>query len=89
MKNVFMIVHGIDINKGGMTTAILNRSKNFYDNKVNANIVTFNYKTNYDAIISLLKKQDKMDKRTKVFNLFQYYNEKSSLKNIIKSYIDY
>jgi len=81
MKNVFMIVHGIDINKGGMTTAILNRSKNFYDNKVNANIVTFNYKTNYDAIISLLKKQDKMDKRTKVFNLFQYYNEKSSLKN--------
>lgn len=36
-----MIVHGLDVNKGGMTTAMLDRSKIFYDNKINADIVYF------------------------------------------------
>lgn len=82
MKNVFMIVHGLDVNKGGMTTAMLDRSKIFYDNKINADIVTFDYKQNYDEILNSLKKQGKMDKRTKMFNLFKYYKNKSSSKTI-------
>lgn len=29
MKSIYMIVHELDINKGGMTTAMLDRSKVF------------------------------------------------------------
>ncbi|MFB9861031.1 glycosyltransferase [Salinicoccus siamensis] len=82
MNNVFMIVHELNVNKGGMTTAMLTRSKMFHANNVNANIVTFDYKVNYDNIIHSLMKQDKMSKNTKMFNLFQYYEKKSSSKKI-------
>ena len=82
MKSIYMIVHELDINKGGMTTAMLDRSKVFYDNKISADIVTFDYKQNYGEIIKILKKQDKMDYRTKMFNLFNFYKNKSSSKRI-------
>lgn len=80
-----MVVHELDNNKGGMTTAMLDRSKIFYDNKMNADIITFDYKQNYDAIIKSLKKQGKMDKRTKMFNLFQFYENKSISKTSRKN----
>ncbi|PTK22726.1 glycosyl transferase family 1, partial [Mammaliicoccus sciuri] len=82
MKNVFMIVHELDVDKGGMTTAMLNRSKIFYDSAINADIVTFDYKHNYDDIINKLKMQKKMDKRTKMFNVFNYFMQVSNKKNI-------
>lgn len=34
MKKVFMIVHELDVNKGGMTTAMLTRSKVFMTTKL-------------------------------------------------------
>lgn len=81
MKNVFMIVHELDVNKGGMTTAMLNRSKNFYDSGINADIVTFDYKHNYGEIISKLKSQKKMDERTKMFNVFKDFKKESNNKH--------
>lgn len=82
MNNVFMIVHELNVNKGGMTTAMLNRSKMFYEDNIRADIVTFDYKSNYDDIIHSLVNQDKMSKSTKMLNLFQYYEKKSSSKKI-------
>lgn len=82
MKNVFMMVHELDINKGGMTTAIFNRSKVFYDAGITADVVTFDYKGNYDEIIKELKKQGKMDKRAKMYNVFEYFKYISNRKHL-------
>ncbi|WP_215115548.1 glycosyltransferase [Exiguobacterium sp. s80] len=78
MKNVFMIVHELDVNKGGMTTAMLERSKEFYNSGINADVITFDFKTNYNVIIDQLIKQGKMDSRTKMINMFNFFEEKSS-----------
>lgn len=81
MKKIFMMVHELDVNKGGMTSSMFNRSKEFYDADIPADIVTFDYKGNYDEIIKALKKQGKMDRRTKMYNVFEYFKQISNNKH--------
>lgn len=78
MKQAYMIVHELDVNKGGMTTAMLTRSKYFLDNKIKGHIVTFDYKIHYDSILKSLVSSNKMDKRTEMFNPFIYFKKKSN-----------
>ena len=75
-----MMVHELDVNKGGMTSSMFNRSKEFYDADIPADIVTFDYKGNYDEIIKALKKQGKMDRRTKMY-VFEYFKQISNNKH--------
>ncbi|EIQ4026367.1 glycosyl transferase family 1, partial [Staphylococcus pseudintermedius] len=82
MKKVFMIVHELDVNKGGMTTAMLTRSKVFYDNKIAGNIVTFDYKLDYPEIIQAVKESKKMDRRTEMLNPFDFYKAKADRSKI-------
>ncbi|PTK20090.1 glycosyl transferase family 1, partial [Staphylococcus hominis] len=81
MKKTYMIVHELDIDKGGMTTAMLTRSKVFLDNNIEGNLVTFDYKVNYHDILEKLIDSKKMDNRTKMFNTFIYFKEKSNKKH--------
>lgn len=81
MKKTYMIVHELDVNKGGMTTAMLTRSKVFLDNKIEGNLVTFDYKVNYHDIQKKLVDSKKMDKRAKMFNSFIYFKENSNKKH--------
>lgn len=81
MKNVYMIVHELDINKGGMTTAMLTRSKMFLENNINGDIITFDYKIDYTSILEKLVNSKKMDPRTKMFNPFIFYKAKSDKSN--------
>lgn len=78
MKQAYMIVHELDVNKGGMTTAMLTRSKYFLDHKIKGHIVTFDYKIHYDSILKSLVSSNKMDKRTEMFNPFIYFKKKSN-----------
>lgn len=82
MKKIYMIVNMIEENKGGMTTAIFNRSRAFYDHSYPADIITFNYNLDYEQIEKNLKAVNKMDKRTKIYNMFNYFEKKSRKKRI-------
>lgn len=77
-----MIVHELDVNKGGMTTAMLTRSRIFHDYNIEGNIVTFDYKVNYKDILNKLIDSKKMDSRTNMLNPFSFYKSKSdNLRN--------
>lgn len=78
MKKAYMIVNELDVNKGGMTTAMLTRSKMFLNNNIQGDIITFDYKVDYKIILEKLKKSKKMDERTKMLNPFIYFEEKSN-----------
>lgn len=77
VKYIYMLVHEIKEEKGGMTTAMFNRSKVFYDNHIPADIITFDYDPDYDSVIQHLKSSGKMDKRTNMYNVIEYFDEKS------------
>lgn len=59
-----MVVFGIDIAKGGIMSSLLTRSKMFLDNNIDANIITFDYKTDYNSIVKELKIQEKWTKES-------------------------
>ncbi|KRN76971.1 glycosyltransferase [Weissella minor] len=76
MKKVYMLVHGIALGKGGMTSAMLVRSHYFYNHNIQGDLVTLDYNPDYPEIIATLKK-NKMDERTNMINMFQYFDQDS------------
>ncbi|MCY1569364.1 glycosyltransferase [Staphylococcus pettenkoferi] len=80
MKRAYMLVHELDVNKGGMTTAMLTRSKAFYNHHIKGDIVTFDYKQNYPEILKTLVKEGRMDARTKMYNPFRHFRHQSNQK---------
>ncbi|WP_239724472.1 glycosyltransferase [Mammaliicoccus sp. R-M62] len=84
MKQAFMVVFGIDIAKGGIMSSLLTRSKMFLDNNIDANIITFDYKTDYNSIVKELKNSGKMDKRINMYNQLHFFEEKS-INNSVNS----
>lgn len=81
MKQTYMIVNELDVNKGGMTTAMLTRSKFFLDNEISGDIITFDFKANYKDILKELVQSKKMDKRTQMHNPFIYFKNISNLQH--------
>ncbi|MDO4895724.1 MAG: glycosyltransferase [Moraxella sp.] len=63
---------------GGVTSAIFTRSHHFYNDGIACDILTFDYNPDYDKTISDLKSKGKMDARTKMINMFDYFGNKSS-----------
>ncbi|MEM5586461.1 hypothetical protein AAHH64_04075 [Staphylococcus epidermidis] len=85
MKQTYMIVNELDVNKGGMTTAMLTRSKFFLDNEISGDIITFDFKANYKDILKELVQSKKWINARKctilsfILRIYQICN----IKNII------
>lgn len=71
-----MLMHGLGINRGGMTSAMLARSHYFYEYGIKGDIVTFDFNPDYNELLNILKTQ-KMDVRTNLINMFDYFAEQS------------
>ncbi|GBD82783.1 putative glycosyltransferase [Tetragenococcus halophilus subsp. halophilus] len=77
MNNIYMVFFDLGLNKGGITSAVLNRSRYFYKNGYPADIVTFDYKYNSSKVVKELKKSGKMYSETKLFNMFDFFESRS------------
>ncbi|MCY7877789.1 glycosyltransferase [Bacillus spizizenii] len=88
MKTVFMVVYTIDVNKGGMTTAMLNRSKMLVHNGYKSNLVTFDYNPYYENITSELRRIGKLDPDVNILNVNDYYRDLNTGGNIDPSYYE-
>lgn len=88
MKKVFMVVHLIDVNKGGMTTAMLNRSKMLVDNGFASDLVTFDYNPKYPNIIKELREIGKLDEKVNILNVNEYYRDLNTSGETDTSYYD-
>ncbi|WP_239441384.1 MULTISPECIES: glycosyltransferase [unclassified Staphylococcus] len=93
MKHVYLTIFDIDIEKGGKTSALLTRAKKFNEQQLNTDIITFDYKTDYDKIMNKLIDLGKIDKNTKLYNQFHHFekkslNNKSDKININKKYME-
>lgn len=80
-----MVFFDLGVNKGGITSAVLNRSRHFYKSGYPADIVTFDYKFNYSKVIKELKESGKMYSETKLFNMFNFFEARSLSANTQKN----
>lgn len=72
-----MVFFDLGLDKGGITSAVLNRSRHFYRNGYPADIVTFDYKIDYPSVVKELKQSGKMYSETKLYNMFMFFESKS------------
>lgn len=77
MKHVYLVIFDLNNKKGGKTTSLLTRSKVFNDYNIKLDIVTFDYKSNYEVILDDLRKINKLDNKTEVHNQFYFFEERS------------
>ncbi|AYW45239.1 glycosyltransferase [Tetragenococcus koreensis] len=89
MNNIYMVFFDLGLNKGGITSAVLNRSRHFYKNGYPADIVTFDYKSNYPKVVKELKDDGKMYSETKLFNMFMFFEARSLSNNNKKNEVLY
>lgn len=77
MKHVYLMIFDLDVEKGGKTSAMLTRAKYFNEFNIQTDIVTFDYKSNYNQIIDELVNINKLDKKSKVYNQFHFFENES------------
>lgn len=77
MKHVYLMIFDLDVEKGGKTSAMLTRAKYFNDADIKTDIVTFDYKTNYNKIIDKLIEINKLSKESHVYNQFHFFENES------------
>ncbi|MEB7676924.1 glycosyltransferase [Staphylococcus saprophyticus] len=77
MNHVYLVIFDLNTKKGGKTTSLLTRSKVFNDYNIKSDIVTFDYKSNYEVILDDLRKINKLDNKTEVHNQFYFFEERS------------
>ncbi|WP_239454026.1 glycosyltransferase [Mammaliicoccus sciuri] len=77
MKHVYLMIFDLDVEKGGKTSAMLTRAKYFNDANIKTDIVTFDYKTNYQQIIDKLVEIKKLSKESHVYNQFHFFENES------------
>ncbi|PTJ43355.1 glycosyltransferase, partial [Mammaliicoccus sciuri] len=77
MKHVYLMIFDLDVEKGGKTSAMLTRAKYFNEFNIQTDIVTFDYKSNYNQIIDELININKLDKKSKVYNQFHFFENES------------
>lgn len=69
--------------KGGITNAMLARTKLFFKNNIEANIATFNYNISYESIEEKLVNYEKIDPKAKILNIYNYYRQLNTLNSTI------
>lgn len=93
MKQVYQLIFNLGLSSGGKTSALLSRSKYFNENNLNSNIVTFDYNSDYDFVLEQLRESKRLDYKTKVYNQFSFFENRSlsmteSASNINKNIQD-
>lgn len=78
-----MVVFDINARKGGMTTAMLNRSRVFESKGHQAHLVTFDYNPEYAAEVDALIAQGRMSPRVRLTNIHEYYSSLNTLNRPI------
>lgn len=75
-----MLMHRIEINKGGATMALMNRANMINSDEWKSDILTLGYEPNYDYIESYLKSVKRLYDDVHIFNMYDDLREKNSNK---------
>lgn len=73
---------------GGINRAVMNRSKNLTERGYDVSILTFG-DFNTKKVEEKFRKMDRLDKRVKLLNIYDYYRNKNARTKITKSQMKY
>lgn len=77
-RKILMVVNGVDVNKGGITSVMLSRTHLFQGEIYDPTIVTLDDLTNYREIEDQLKEDGRLHKQSGITNIYEFYRNKFS-----------
>src|SRR5699024_9341879 len=77
-RKIFMLIWELDLDKGGINKAIQRRSRLLDNDEYDIELLTLDYKENYDKINDRLHKRGFLDPGTNIVNVNDYYRDKES-----------
>ncbi|ETT87159.1 glycosyltransferase [Viridibacillus sp. FSL R5-0477] len=83
-RKIFMTAWDMDIEKGGINKVMLKRASLFANDEYDIELLTMDFKFNYDIIEKELKLSGQLPKSAKITNVYDYYRRKFT-KNTISS----
>ncbi|MGQ8922364.1 glycosyltransferase [Bacillus halotolerans] len=81
MRRIFSLIYEIDIEKGGITSSMMSRSYTFAEHGHNIDLITLDYKDNYEEIEQTLKCAGRLHADVNIINIYDYY--KNQHKSIV------
>lgn len=75
-RKLFMLVWDMDVNKGGINSAMFKRSSMFSNSVYTSELLTLDYKANYPEITTKLQKMGKIPLSVRITNVHDYYKGK-------------
>ncbi|WP_077623397.1 glycosyltransferase [Sediminibacillus massiliensis] len=88
-NKLFMLLYDIDVNKGGITQVMLNRSKMFSAKGWDVDLITLDYKENYPDISARLRDVGRLGKDVNIINVYDYYRNKNTMSGMSEESIKY
>ncbi|MCV2516707.1 glycosyltransferase [Bacillus subtilis] len=91
MRRIFSLIYEIDIEKGGITSSMMSRSFTFAERGHKIDLVTLDYKDNYDQIEQVLKSAGRLHADVNILNIYDdYKNQHKHIKigEVQQSYYD-
>ncbi|WP_040340431.1 alpha-glucosyltransferase N-terminal domain-containing protein [Fictibacillus macauensis] len=78
-STIFFLLNSLDVQRGGLTKACLLQANTFAEQGFGTYILTFNFDTNYDHIVSELRTLHKLNNRVIVLNMYQHLGQWANL----------
>ncbi|WLV25876.1 glycosyltransferase [Aciduricibacillus chroicocephali] len=69
-QSVFFLTNSLDVNRGGLSKAVLAQTKTFVENGYNTHLLTFNFNTRYNIIREELIALGQLDSNVKLYNMY-------------------
>ncbi|MGG0720090.1 glycosyltransferase [Robertmurraya massiliosenegalensis] len=78
-KRVLMLLYDIDVNKGGITSVMLSRSKELSEHYgYDVDLISLDYKKDYINVRNSLRKSGRLSENVDVINVHDYYKKKNT-----------
>ncbi|HCX2173244.1 TPA: glycosyltransferase [Staphylococcus aureus] len=78
MKNVIFITSRLDLEHGGLTSSLLNKSRILYDEKgLKSTILTFHAATNFEYVKSTIIQRYDLKDKVEIYNINEYFRSQN------------
>ncbi|MEY8752206.1 glycosyltransferase [Alkalicoccobacillus gibsonii] len=79
-EKVFMLMFNIEVERGGITSVMLNRSRALADKGYSVSLVTLDDNTRYHEISKKLREINRLSEKVDIVNVYDYYKQANTEK---------
>ncbi|MGM7683288.1 glycosyltransferase [Cytobacillus sp. Hm23] len=84
-----MVVHNIEVERGGMTSVMLNRSRALAEKGYNVSLVTLDDNNRYQSISEELRKIGRLSDKVGILNVYDYYKDLNTRSGVSDEQLRY